>query len=248
MLDLRCILCLIHTDIRIQVLKICQKLPIHPQHLIGIQHLIIIIHQVRFPHLLTICLINSRYLYLFFFFQLLYLFFCQHHIFDIRNQRSYILQITLRRISHSMFLADIYQHFRRLFFILYKFKRSFTDASSIILDDPCTDTIDRTEFQTSCKFFPKTRGKPLSHILCCRYGICNRQYPFRSDAFAIDHISQTCNQYGSLPGSRHSKKQYRPFCALYCFLLLFVQLYWKCSFKFFPFHYKRTSFNARNNT
>ena len=159
MLDLRCVLCFIHADIWIQILKMFQKSAVHTQHFICIQHLVIVIHPFLFPHLAAICLVYASDTDIRFFFQFLNFFIIQQHILDVSDHRPHIFQITFRRVSHAMFLADLNQHPGRILFLLHQFKWCLPDFPSVILNDLCTDSVDRPELQLFCHLFSKTIRK-----------------------------------------------------------------------------------------
>ena len=108
MLDFGCILCFIHTNIRIHLLKMEKHLRRFLQYRIRIKHLVIIIHMPVFAHNFAIRLIN-RYNRdtVCLFFKLLHLFLCQHTVFDIGDQLPNRLQIALCRVSLCFLLIDL---------------------------------------------------------------------------------------------------------------------------------------------
>ena len=74
-----------------------------------------------------------------------------------------------------MILTDSDQHPRCCLFILHKFKRCLSDPSSVILNNPCADSVNRPKFQSLCHILAKMDCKSFGHIFCRCHRICNRK-------------------------------------------------------------------------
>ena len=88
--------------------------------------------------------------------------------------------------------------------------------------DAGTDAVNGLEGQPVRHIRSEQGGKAGCHILGRRHRIGHRQNFLRSNAFGVNHIAEAGHQHRGLAGAGHSKKQYRAFHTLYCFLLLFI--------------------------
>ena len=123
-----------------------------------------------------------------------------------------------------MILTDSDQHPCRCLFILHQFEWCLSNPSSVILDNPRTDSVDRPKFQSLCHILAKTDCKSFGHIFCRCHRICNRKYALRRN---IPTLDLSTNQDVSpvrwsflIRGTARSSTGL--FCALYCFFLLLI--------------------------
>ena len=222
MLDFRCILGFIHTDIRVFLLKICKKFWNFPKHIIGIDHLVIIIHKLLFPELSAVLFVDRCQMNLRFFFQLLDFFFIQHPVFYVSNQCPDIFQITFCWVYPLRLLINARQHGRNPLFIREQLKCRPARLPAIVLNHPGTDAVDGSKFQTFCHLLSEFCRKPICHILRCRHRVGNCQNFARVHSFTIDHVTQPRHQHCRFPRSRHRQKKHWPVHTLHGTFLLLI--------------------------
>ena len=203
MLDLGGVLCFIHTDVGIQLLKIRQQPGDLLQHHIGIDHLIVVIDHLQFFQFAAIFPIDHRYLTLCLFIQSLDLVLTKHHIFNISNQCTNIFQISVCGIYPFYPLIDLRQEPCDPLFVIQKLMGCLSCSIAIILQHFGTDAVDGPKFQLLCQFRSKFRCKTCCHVFRSCHGISHGQDSPRVYAFAVDHISKPCYQYRCLARSRH---------------------------------------------
>ena len=150
-LDLGGILCFIHTDVGIQLLKILQQPWDLLQHHIGIDHLIVIIDHLQFFQFAAIFPVDHRDLALCPFIQSLDLVLVKHHIFNVGNQRADIFQISVCGIYPFHPLVDLCQDTCNPLFIIQKLMGRLPCSIAIILQHFGTDAVDGPKFQLSCQ-------------------------------------------------------------------------------------------------
>ena len=88
--------------------------------------------------------------------------------------------------------------------------------------DSGTDAVNGLEGQPVRHIRSEQGGKAGCHVLGRRHRISHRQNFLRSNALCINHVAEAGHQHCGFAGAGHSKKQYRAFHTLYCFLLLFI--------------------------
>ncbi len=222
MLDFRCILGLIHADIRVFLLKIRKQLRDFPKHIIGVNHLIIVIHQLLLPELSAVLFIDVRQMDLHFFLQLLNFLLVQHPVFYVGNQRPNIFQIPFCRIDPLRLLVNIRQHGRNPLFIREKLKCRPACLPAIVLNHPGADAVNGPKFQPLRHLLSEFRRKPVRHVLRRRHRIGDSQDVTRIYPFAVNHISQPRHQHRRLARARHCQKKHRPVHTLHGTFLLLI--------------------------
>ena len=221
-LDLRGILCLIDTDIRIFFLKIRQQPRDPAKHLIGIDHLVIIVHEMSFPQPCAVFPVHLRDGKACLLVQLPDLFLIEHHVLNVSNQGTDIFQIALRRVLPLHTAVNFRQYFRRDLLVSCQLKGRFSCAFSIILQDSRADAVDCPKLEPPRQILSEICCAASGHIAGRRDRVGDSQNVFRRDSPAIDHIAESGDKDGGLARSGYSKKQYRSVHALYCFLLLCI--------------------------
>ena len=203
MLDFRCILGFIHTNVWIFLLKIREQFWDFPKHVIRIDHLIIVIHKLLLPKLPAVLFIDGRQMDLRFFLQLLNFRLVQHPVFYVGNQRPDIFQIPFCRIDPLRLLVNTRQHGRNPLFIREKRKCRSACLPAIVLNHPGTDTVNGPKFQPLRHLLSEFRCKPVRHVLRRRHRISDRQNITRIYPSAVNHIAQPRHQHRRLARPRH---------------------------------------------
>ena len=219
MLNFRSILRFVHAKILIARLHRAQDFGVLPQNPKGINHLVIVVHQLSLAQRLIIrrkecskidpfhldC--GQRFPF-------------EHLVFGIgerslerfdRAFRSKLLAL------HPIQLAD-----ERTFLcaILQKPKGGAAHRALVIANDPAAHPVDGAKFQTLRFFCAEKSGVPRLHIPCSGYRVGHGEDALGRNAPHIAHISQPRHQNGGLAAARYCEQQHRPVHSLYrCFLL-----------------------------
>ena len=221
-LDLRGVLGLIDTDVRVLPLEMLAQPREALQHGIGIDHLVVVIHELMLPELSIVRLIDPKKLDLRVLFECPDLFLTQHTVLDEGDECTDILQITLRRVAVLDALIDTGEHRGDALFIGEQRKRGSTALPAAVLDHAGTDAVDGAELEAPGHLRSEAACEALRHILRRRYRIGHRQDPLRCDALTENHVAEPCHEHGRFTGARHREKKHRALDGLYGALLLLI--------------------------
>ena len=221
-LDLRGVLGLIDTDVRVLLLEMLEEPREALQHGIGIDHLVVIIHELMLPELRIVRLIDPEKLDLRVLFERPDLLLAQHTVLDEGDEGTDILQVTLGRIAVLDPLVDAGEHRRDALFIGEERKRRATALPAAVLDHAGADAVDGAELEAPGHLRPETVCEALRHVLRRGDGIGHRQDPFRRDALTENHITEPRHEHSRLPGARHRQKEHRTLDGLHGALLLLI--------------------------
>ena len=236
-LDLRGVLGLIDTDVRVLLLEMLAQPRKALQHGIGIDHLVVVIHELMLPELSIVRLIDPKKLDLRVLFERPDLLLTQHTVLDEGDECTDVLQVALGRIAVLDALIDTREHRSDAFFIGEQRKRGAAALPAAVLDHAGTDAIDGAELEPLRHLRSETACEARRHILRRRHRIGHRQDPLRCDALTENHVAEPCHEHGRFTGARHREKKHRALDGLYGALLLLIQLYGKTVPEFGPGHH-----------
>ena len=221
-LDLRGVLGLIDTDVRVLLLEMLAQPREALQHGIGIDHLVVVIHELMLPELCIVCLIDPEKLDLRVLFERPDFLLPKHTVLDEGDEGADILQVALGRIAVLDPLVDAGEHRSDALFIGEQRKRGSTALPAAVLDHAGTDAVDGAELEAPGHLRSEAACEALRHILRRRYRIGHRQDPLRCDALTENHIAEPRHEHGRFTGARHREKKHRALDGLYGALLLLI--------------------------
>ena len=192
------------------------------QHGIGIDHLVVVIHELMLPELSIVRLIDPKKLDLRVLFERPDLLLTQHTVLDEGDECTDVLQVALGRIAVLDALIDTREHRSDAFFIGEQRKRGAAALPAAVLDHAGTDAIDGAELEPLRHLRSETACEARRHILRRRHRIGHRQDPLRCDALTENHIAEPCHEHGRFTGARHREKKHRALDGLYGALLLLI--------------------------
>ena len=234
-LDFRGVLGLIHAVIPVPVPNRPQNLRILPENLEGIDHLVVVIHQLSVPQGLAVGLIEGREV------QALHLNFRQllpleHLVLHIGDGGLEALYGALRGKLIGLVPVEFPQQSALLAAVLQQAEGGAAHDPLIIADYPAAHAVDGAEAQPLCRLLAEAGGKPPLHIPGGRHGIGHGEDALRLDAPHVAHVAQPGHQDGGFAAARHCQQQHRPLRLLHRSLLLRVQTDGKLCFELGKVH------------
>ena len=223
MLDFGRILCLVHTEIDILLLKMIQHLRIVLKNMVGVGHLIVKVHEVPVTQdafVLPIDLMQIVDIALGFPDLVLR----QHHVLDIGDEPPDFPDIAVLGIAFvdsKIDLADDAVQFA----VLRRQAKGLAAGMnpSEIINDLLGDAVDGPKLQILCRFSPEKRGIPVFHVLCRRNRVGHGQNRPGIDPPAENHIAQPGDKNAGLPAAGGSQQKDRAVHCVYGLLLLVIQ-------------------------
>ena len=221
-LDLGCILGLVHTEPAPAAPQPGQQVGAAAQNLQRIDHLIVVVHEPPLPHGAAVSPVERRkvaalHLYLTQFFV------GEHLIFGVGNGGGQPLDGALTGKLALLRPEQLGQ--QRVFAPLLQQGESCAAVLLLIeADDPAAHPIDGAEGQPRRFRLTKKSGVPPAHIRRCRHRVGHGQDFPGGHAPPMKQIAQPGHQDGGLAAAGHRQQQHRALHRLYRRLLLGVQL------------------------
>ena len=221
-LDLRGVLGLIDTDVWVLLLEMLEEPREALQHGIGIDHLVVVIHELMLPELSIVRLIDPEKLDLHVLFERPDLLLTQHTVLDEGDEGADILQVALGRIAVLDPLVDAGEHRSDALLIGEQRKCGPTALPAAVLDHAGADAVDGAELEPLRHLRSETACEARRHVLRRRHRIGHRQDPLRCDSLTENHVAEPRHEHGRFTRARHRQKKHRALDGLHGALLLLI--------------------------
>ena len=206
MLYLRGILGLVHADVGPPVLEVCQDIRVLPENAVCEDHLVIVVHAPAAEEIVLIFKIDPREIHPVYLVGM-DLRFGQHHVLTVGDMRACVLHLKVTGERRSGAGQQIADDAVDLPLIVQQGEGLRSLLPGVASDHHRAQAVDGAEGQLVRVAFPEEADKTGLHIPGGRHGVGHGQYLLRADAYAMEHVSQTCDQHGGLAAPRHSQQQ-----------------------------------------
>ncbi|CCY25932.1 unknown [Firmicutes bacterium CAG:114] len=222
MLNAGGILGLIHTEMGVFFLKVGQNLPMPPENLRRVHHLIVIVHPAPLPEHPAIGLINLGHRQ-FPGGQRLHLLPGHLPVLSVGDGGPQPLDGALCGKGPSARPEQFPHQGGECPLVGDQLKSPSAHGPLVILNDPGGKAIDGAKLQPAGPVLSKGPGKPGAHIPGGRHRVGHCENPLRGNPPAVHQIAQAVDEHRGFPAARHSQQEHRPVGSLDRRRLLLIQ-------------------------